>query len=147
MAARRGTPSLSAAVQFMHLRRNPICAGEGDLLPGRLTWRFECQPSPLARTYTVQIGYAQGSVPKVIVLDPDLSVLAEGRRIPHVYSEAPMRLCLYLPRAQEWHPGLRIDETIVPWTYLWLDYFEEWLWSNNWKGGGVHPGEGEREAS
>lgn len=108
-------------------------------MPGRLTWRFYCQPSPLARTYAMQIDYAQGCVPKTTVLDPDLSALADGRHIPHVYGETPMRLCLYLPRAEEWHAGLRIDETIVPWTYLWLDYFEEWLWSDEWKGGGVHP--------
>jgi hypothetical protein len=28
----------------------------------------------------------------------------------------------------------------VPWTALWLFYFEEWLVSNEWKGGGEHPG-------
>jgi hypothetical protein len=129
----------------VRVRRNPICVGDGSLFPGRLVWRFTCQPTPLWRKYTVEIAYAQGGVPEVTIVDPDLSALADGRRIPHVYSEAPMRLCLYLPRAHEWHAGLRIDETIVPWTYLWLDYFEEWLWSDEWKGGGVHPGENERE--
>lgn len=101
----------------------------------------------MARLYQVQIDYSQGDRPVVTVLDPDLSRLADGRRIPHVYGERPMRLCLYLPRAREWQPGLRIDETIVPWTYLWLDYFEEWLWSNDWKGGGIHPGDDEAEAA
>jgi hypothetical protein len=24
---------------------------------------------------------------------------------------------------------------------LWLFYFEEWLWSDDWKGGGMHPGD------
>lgn len=137
---------LSPAVQFMHLRRNPICAGAGSIGPGRLTWRFACQPSPMARLYQVQIDYTQGNNPAVTVLGPDLPILAGGRRIPHVYSEAPMRLCLYLPKAREWNPRLRLDQTIVPWTYLWLDYFEEWLWSNEWKGGGVHPGDLETEA-
>ena len=27
-------------------------------------------------------------------------------------------------------------QTIVPWTALWLFYFEEWLTSDDWKGGG-----------
>jgi hypothetical protein len=35
----------------------------------------------------------------------------------------------------------RIDQTIVPWAALWLFYFEEWLSSDQWKGGGEHPGE------
>lgn len=101
----------------------------------------------MARLYQVQIDYERGSSPAVTVLDPDLSTLAGGRRIPHVYSETPMRLCLYLPKARQWHRGLRLDETVVPWTYLWLDYFEEWLWSNEWKGGGIHPGDHEAEAA
>lgn len=36
---------------------------------------------------------------------------------------------------------MRIDQTMVPWSILWLFYFEEWLVSNDWKGGGVHSGE------
>ena len=34
---------------------------------------------------------------------------------------------------------MRLDQTIVPWAILWLFYFEEWLISNEWKGGGLHP--------
>jgi hypothetical protein len=34
---------------------------------------------------------------------------------------------------------MRIDNTIVPWAILWLFYFEEWLSSDEWKGGGEHP--------
>jgi len=35
----------------------------------------------------------------------------------------------------------RLDLTIIPWTHLWLIYFEEWIVSDGWKGGGKHPGE------
>jgi hypothetical protein len=75
----------------------------------------------------------------VVVRAPNLVALAENRRLPHVYSDDPVRLCLYLPGSGEWHRGLSLATTIVPWTYLWLDYFEEWLVSNEWQGGGVHP--------
>jgi hypothetical protein len=34
---------------------------------------------------------------------------------------------------------MRLDQTVVPWAILWLFYFEEWLTSNEWKGGGMHP--------
>jgi len=36
---------------------------------------------------------------------------------------------------------MRIDQTIVPWAVLWLFYYEEWLVSDRWKGGGEHPPE------
>jgi hypothetical protein len=32
-----------------------------------------------------------------------------------------------------------LDQTVVPWASLWLFYFEEWLASDVWKGGGIHP--------
>jgi hypothetical protein len=47
-------------------------------------------------------------------------------------------LCLFLPRAKEWDGMMRIDQTFVLWTEVWLYYFEEWLASNDWKGGGEH---------
>jgi hypothetical protein len=72
---------------------------------------------------------------------PDLVELSGGRRLPHVYAQKPPRLCLYFPSSGEWAAEMRIDQTIVPWTILWLFYFEEWLDSNEWKGGGVHPKE------
>jgi hypothetical protein len=34
---------------------------------------------------------------------------------------------------------MRLDQTIVPWAALWLFFFEEWLATDEWKGGGVHP--------
>jgi hypothetical protein len=74
----------------------------------------------------------------VFIEEPDLTMLADGRKLPHVYEQKPPRLCLYMPRTCEWTSSARIDETIVPWTALWLFYFEEWLASGNWKGGGEH---------
>jgi len=53
-----------------------------------------------------------------------------GRAGNEVYEQNPARLCLSLPGTGEWSPAKRISETIVPWTYLWLWYFEEWLASD-----------------
>ena len=131
---------LTAAQQFLNLRKNPICAGSGTLHAGRLVWRFLAAPTPLSREYALCIDYRQGETPRVFVEDPDLTVLAEGRRLPHVYQQKPSQLCLYLPRVGEWGASMRIDQTIVPWALLWLFYFEEWLTSNEWKGDGEHPG-------
>jgi len=78
------------------------------------------------------------NVPRLFVKAPDISALAGGREIPHVYKN-PLRLCLYLPGSGEWDGRMRIDQTFVPWALVWLYYFEEWLVSDNWKGGGVHP--------
>lgn len=104
-----------------------------------MNWLYWARPTPLGRDYLIRIRFRERSFPDTFVEDPDLRALASGRKIPHAYSEVPMRLCLHLPRKGEWQPYMRIDETIVPWTYLWLGYFEEWLLFDDWKGGGEHP--------
>lgn len=132
-------PRLTAAQQFFMLKQTAICRGDGVLHRHRLVWEFMATPSPLSRTYRVKIEHEESSRPKVSVIDPDLHVLAGDRKLPHIYASHPPRLCLYLPDTKEWSPELLIAMTIVPWTYLWLFYFEEWLLSNDWKGGGEHP--------
>lgn len=106
---------------------------------GQLTWTWQGAPSALGRIYTLRVKFKEGGRPLVFVDQPDLVALAEGRKLPHVYSESPTRLCLYLPSSGEWHGGLLIANTVVPWAALWLYFFEEWLVSDDWKGGGLHP--------
>jgi hypothetical protein len=134
-----GSRGLTPAQQDMNLRRSSIAAGKGYLKRGRLCWDFTAQPSAMSRTYRVRLEYDSWDAPRVFVRSPDLVTLAGGRRLPHVYSQRPTRLCLYLPGSGNWHRGLSLAATIVPWTYLWLYYFEDWLATNEWKGGGVHP--------
>lgn len=133
---------LTAAQQFLDLKLDPITApGRGSLRMGRLVWEFEVHPTPVSRTYAVRIGHSQqGGAPEVTVTAPDLVALAGGRRLPHVYRQSPPRLCLFLPGTGEWVACMRLSQTVVPWALLWLFYFEEWLASDDWKGGGVHPG-------
>ena len=126
------------AQHFVNLRGNPVSAGEGCLLAGRLKWLYVTSPSPLSREYTIRIEMASDLPPSIFVDDPDIEFIAGGRDLPHVYHN-PTRLCLYLPGTQEWQPSMRLDQTVVPWTSLWLFYFECWLISGEWKGGGMHP--------
>lgn len=129
---------LTRAQQFLFLGRNPICQGSGELKVGGLVWEYLTRPTPLSREYRIRIEYMQNDTPKVIVVSPELEALAQGRELPHVYHD-PVRLCLYLPGSGEWLGHMRIDQTFVPWAAAWLYYFEEWLESDDWKGGGEHP--------
>lgn len=137
MQIRRRKP-LTAAQQYINLRGNQSSRGTGTLRPGGFTWRYLATPLAIGRDYGVRIEFRQGR-PEIFVDSPDLHSLSSGRRIPHLYEQRPPRLCLYLPRDGEWQSWMRLDQTVVPWTALWLFYFEEWLVSNDWKGGGVHP--------
>src|SRR5687768_3036319 len=141
MGYRRGekTKTLSPEQQWVRLKSSQISQGRGCVRSGELTWEFDVRPHPLSRTYSLRIRFRKVGAPKVFVLNPNLNELAGGRRLPHVYSIKPVRLCLYFPDDNEWTPDKSISETIVPWAYLWLLYFEHWLATDEWQGGGTHP--------
>ena len=131
--------SLTATQQYLDLRASELCRGAGSLRAGLVTWTYDVAPTALSRTYTVRIEQRQGDHPKAFVVKPDLVALADGRPLPHVYAQQPPQLCLFYPKHREWDSSQFISRTIVPWVSLWLFYFEEWLVSDNWKGGGIHP--------
>lgn len=131
--------NLSPEQQWVRLKSNPISRGNGYVRHGVLRWEFNVRPSPLSRIYRILIIFNKHHPPNAIVLSPDLNKLAEGRNLPHVYALNPVRPCLYLPHGKEWTFDKSIAETIVPWLYLWLIYFEHWLATDDWQGGGEHP--------
>ena len=137
--------TLSPEQQWVRLKSSPICRGHGQVRRGELTWEFDARPSPFSRVYRLRIRFKQFASPDVIVLSPNLKTLADGRSLPHVYSDRPVRLCLHFPRYDEWTLDKSIAETIVPWAYLWLFYFEHWLATDEWQGGGKHPGDEDAE--
>ena len=52
--------------------------------------------------------------------------------LPHTFPGD--KLCLHLPG--EWSPKMYISHTTIPWTSEWLFYYEIWLISGSWDGGG-----------
>lgn len=133
--------SLSPEQQYFRLRSSPICKGKGVVHRGILNWEFNVRPTPLSRLYKLRIRQQKNLSPEVYVLTPNLNYLANGRLLPHVYSQKPVQLCLHFPKNDEWTHDKSIAETIVPWSYLWLFYFEHWLATDEWQGGGKHVGE------
>lgn len=138
----RQSTRLHPAQQWIRLRAAGLDGGTGSVRQGELTWDFYVRPSPLGRNYQVRLRYKLGNPPSVTVISPNLTLLAPNRRLPHVYyATTPLSLCLYLPGSGEWQPSKSLAETIVPWTAVWLFYFEDWLLTDEWKGGGKHPGD------
>lgn len=116
---------------------------ERRFLGGRaVIYRLSLSPSEASRIYTCElVVYPGRRSPSMYVVSPDLHMLAAGRDLPHIYpsDRHGVRLCLYYPKYHEWTPGMKLSETFVPWTVRWLWYFEMWLLSGEWEGGGIHP--------
>lgn len=85
-----------------------------------MSWYGHLQPADDSARYRIKLTYRPPNSPKVWVRDPALHPKAR-----HRYDDDS--LCLYDPRVGEWHPGLFLSETIVPWTAEWLFYYEAWL--------------------
>ena len=118
--------------------------GEHCTLRGQaLQWEGWLTPSAFSRHYRIRVDYKLRQAPDIVVLEPDLHTIANSilpdRPLPHVYSQQPVRLCVYMPATGEWHSSKAIAVTIIPWSIVWLDFFEDWVFSNVWSGGGVHP--------
>lgn len=100
----------------------------------RMTWSAVVQPEEWCRTYSLKLCYVKGSTPKIYVAEPNLHILSEGKRIPHLYNQEQQHLCLYLPGRAIWTPYKLLADTMVPWALSWLVFFELWLATGEWHG-------------
>lgn len=108
-----------------------------------VTWVGDITPTASSETYRVRITYQLGMSPQVFVISPELQNGQDGADTPHTYPRK--RLCLYFPEAEEWDSSMAIGKTIMPWTALWLYFYEVWLATGKWEGGGKHPEAGSSE--
>ncbi len=111
--------------------------------------------APDKRAHLVRIGYRRPNLlenitlhdaqPRVQVINPLLEPHADYEQgpIPHVYPSAATPsmpfLCLFSPARREWSITDLIAETTVFWTSEWLYFYEGWLVTKMWRGGGRHP--------
>ena len=73
---------------------------------------------------------------KIHVISPHIGRTYNGKKIQHMFRDAS--LCLFYPKYGEWHYTDKWTETIIPWTSLWLFYYEIWIVTGEWLGGGIH---------
>jgi hypothetical protein len=127
---RRSSLSVAQQAFALHARFPKVRA---TLSRGRLVWTGVLQPTPLSRSYRIQIDYQPPRDPRVRVLD-ELETRAE-KTLPHTYVGG--WLCLH--EDDDWRPKMTIADTVVPWASEWLMYYEIWLATGVWFGGGEWP--------
>lgn len=139
--------NLSIQQQYSSLQICPLSAnGSGSLNHKYFFWEFTIQPTPLSKKYLVLLVFhIDNYSPDVFVIDNEVWEISKTKIIPHLYDYKAIRLCLYYPSYKDWDKTMTFCSTFVPWTYLWLYYYEEWLYSDDWKGGGIHPERNKKE--
>lgn len=110
----------------------------------QLLWSGKIRPTVLSKEYTVILTYHPGASPKVWVVGDDLEKL-DDINFPHKFDvdveKKMVRICLY--RHSEFNSSKLLANTVIPWTIEWLYYYELWLTTGEWLGGGEHPNIGE----
>lgn len=123
-------PAINLGLQNLHiLRRFPGFVYKREL--GVAVWRGTLQPRQLSPKYRVAVRYKLSSHPTVNVISPALV-----SRTPHLWNDGS--LCLYYPKEKPWQADMLIAQTIIPWTALWLYYYELWLDTGRWLGPSSH---------
>lgn len=104
-----------------------------------MIWMGEIKPSPLSRNYHIKLIFntAKSIRPKVILYGEIPGI--ERTDFPHYFHkdvEAKwVEICLYRFREFDYRKDL-ISDTIIPWVADWLLYYELWLATGEWLGGG-----------
>jgi hypothetical protein len=101
----------------------------------QVSWTGELTPTEMSDTYTIRVTYTPPRRPVVEVISPELKG-RPGERIPHTFPGK--KLCLHLH--QEWVvANTIIATTVIKWAVLWLFFYETWLVTGTWEGGGHEP--------
>jgi hypothetical protein len=96
-----------------------------------IIWKGTFRPFAGSKQYTVQIQSEIGRRPKVSILAPSLTSYP-NEKVPHTFSDGS--LCLHLN--EEWSGRFFIADVIMPWLAEWLFFYETWLVTGKWHGGG-----------
>jgi len=128
------------AQHFESLKLCPLSSNSSGVIgKDSFYWEFDVKPFPFSKIYQVLLiwDFSQNN-PKVYILNDEVHIVAKERIIPHLYSQDKLQLCLYKPSYNQFSMNMSLCKTIIPWTYLWISYYEEWVYSDKWKGGGIH---------
>lgn len=107
---------------------------------GRLSCEGHLRPTNFSRQYRVRVRYAVGSPPEVSVVQPIVTPPPGLGAVPHTYPGTVLRPCVYFPDGKQWTARARLAVTVIPWLVEWLFYFELWLATGEWLGGGIAHG-------
>jgi hypothetical protein len=76
--------------------------------------------------YKLKITCSKDLPPKVFLIEPAIT------KPYHLYNDGS--LCLYHPNNFNWGDDKSIAKDLIPWTYMWIYYYEMWLSTGIWYG-------------
>ncbi len=122
---------ITAALQYYHLKKT-FPKWKHELKMDIINSIANIKPNPNTKEYKVLFHFQLYKAPSVRVISPKLEKNGD-QEVPHLHRDGS--LCLYFK--QEFDSSMFLVDTIVPWTTLWLEYYEIWKATGKWLGGGI----------
>lgn len=100
--------------------------------------------------YQIRLDYFVKSIPNVYVISPTidmrepLEIHTFGMKFHGAYQRELPLLCLTHYETDRWNTSIMLLESYIPWAVEWTEFYELWLMTGKWYGGGIHPG-GEKD--
>ena len=100
--------------------------------------------------YKIRLDYYATGSPNVYVVSPvidmsnSLEIHTFGLKFHGDYNRELPQLCLTYYSTDKWNSSILLSESYIPWAIEWTEFYELWLLTGTWYGGGVHPG-GDKE--
>lgn len=139
MVIKNKNKCISIAMQEKLLKKYFPAAKTKIYMGSRLEWVGHLQPTPFSEPYKIKIIYLLGDSPKIFVIEPKKLSMPEGeKKLKHIYHQTKQQLCLFYPDGIQWNRSKLLVETIIPWAAEWLFFYEIWLETGEWKGGGTN---------
>lgn len=113
-----------------------------EVYHNRLIWKGAIKPTELSRTYKIKvICHGFKGRPRVVLYGNEIPKIS-CNSFPHHFKidrkSNEVELCLHMPYEFDYRYNW-IADTIIPWAQEWLYFFEIWLATGEWCGGGHTP--------
>lgn len=101
--------------------------------------------------YRIRIDYHSIGSPDVYVVSPvidmrsPLEIHTFGLRFHGAYNKEIPCLCLTHYDSDKWNSSILLTESYIPWAIEWTEFYELWLLTGVWYGGGIHQGGGKKD--
>ena len=101
--------------------------------------------------YKIRIDYHSIGSPDVYVVSPvinmrsPLEIHTFGLKFHGAYNKELPCLCLTHYDSDKWNSSILLTESYIPWAIEWTEFYELWLLTGVWYGGGIHPGGGKKD--
>lgn len=130
---------------FMHKNMIQLKKMENCNIVLKSRYGFSVEVELRQGKYKVRIDYNYIGIVSVYLLEPniDMSNSTEihtyGMHFHGAYKREVPELCLKHPKIDDWKPSTLLIDSYIPWATEWTEFYELWVLTGVWYGGGVHP--------